>query len=81
MIVFTATLLNANGRDFDKSLGVFTIINDGTGARMSGNYDVQLKLSRGRALRGRVENFPRRSRGTWELLRRALNDLHGQGKL
>lgn len=81
MIVVTATLLNANGRDHDAGLGVFTIINNGAGSATQGDYDIHLKIPGVPVKYGSVEDFPRLERGVWELLRLALNDLHERGQL
>lgn len=84
MIVLTATLLNANGRAFDVPLGVVTIINDGSGTMDRGNYRVSLKTDgrrRGKVRMADVIGFPRRSRSTWEILRRALNEMAERGVL
>lgn len=52
------------------------IINDGTGTRDLGNYDVELMEGRkdGRrvAMKSRVEGYPRLPYTVWELVRRAL---------
>lgn len=83
MIVVLAHLLNANGRDYDASLGSMTIVNTG-GTHDRGEYIVTLKKDprrRGKLAVASVSDFPRRSLSTWELLRRALNDLHERGEL
>jgi hypothetical protein len=70
-------LVSARGRQFDKTLGTANIANTGTGSRANGDYVVALwNGAHGRMRRGSVRGFPRKSRSAWELLRRALNDLH-----
>lgn len=59
-------------------IGRGVIANDGTGTDERGNYDVRLLKSDVYAKRpgvwkkGRVEGFPRRVLGPWDLLFRAL---------
>lgn len=61
-------------------LGTAIIANDGTGTEEIGNYRVTLsKWGRPQRVwrRGRVEGFPRKSRGPWDLLYRALQATVG----
>jgi hypothetical protein len=54
------------------------IVNDGTGTRELGNYDVSLYdpvpyyALQGETLHGEVKDFPRRKLGVWDLVHRAL---------
>lgn len=64
-------------------LGEAFISNDLTGDLKTGNYNVRLMKSpiyansEGVWKRGRVEGFPRRRLGPWDLLYRALQDTVG----
>jgi hypothetical protein len=58
-----------------RHLGTALIIHDGSGTSECGSYDVVLsKLGRNRSLwrKGRVEGFPRKKLGPYDLLLRAL---------
>ncbi len=58
--------------------------NDHLGTDELGNYDVELydpppyNPWSGETLRGRVEGFPRKERGAWDLIYRALAQLVGE---
>ena len=79
MIVVTVELLSAV-TGARTHLGTAVIANDGRGTVTSGNYDVRLS-KRGRPAdiwrRGRVEGFPRKRLGAWDLLYRALRATVG----
>lgn len=93
MIRVTVELLPENDEDQAERLCTMTINNDLTGNKTIGNYDVTLSrwgqpnnydaiLSRwGQPdrtwRRGRVTNFPRLTRGPWDLLYLALRDTVG----
>lgn len=71
MVVIKAVLHSAiTGKE--KVLGEVLVINDGTGTKQRGNYNVVFRRARSEK-RVRVENFPRLSKDIWELLRRGLN--------
>lgn len=58
------------------------IANDGTGSDSRGNYKffVFRKGSKSRVLRkGRIEGFPRKSKGTWDLLSRVFDKAFKTG--
>lgn len=90
MIVVTVQLYPASGGE-PQLLGRAMIANDGTGDLTHGNYDmyVQKNANRGSASapwwrtptriwrRGRVEYFPRKRLGCWDLLYRALQSAVG----
>ena len=64
-----------------RHLGTATIANDGTGTVQVGNYNVTLsKWGRPTQTwkRGRVEGFPRQTRGAWDLLYLALEAIVGK---
>lgn len=80
-VVVELRLVSAISRSRDRLLGKVVVANDGTGNRVTGNYNVGAFNGRSTKVRlGRVEAFPRR-RSALELLRRALNDLHEKGEL
>jgi hypothetical protein len=62
-------------------LGTAIIANDGKGTDTSGDYTVSLS-TRGWNARpwksGRVEGFPRKRLGGWDLLYRALREIVGE---
>lgn len=75
MIRITVELIPARAPDKPRHLGTALITNDGTGTPESGNYTVRLsKWGRPNTTwkTGRVENFPRRKLGPWDLLLFAL---------
>ena len=56
-------------------LGAALISNDGSSETPKrGNYDAYFFGKRSWWRQGCVENFPRKSRNVWHLIRRALND-------
>lgn len=82
MIRVLLSLQSARGRLHNRVLGIVLIANDGTGTAARGNYDVVAR----KGLKGfdrvsAVKDFPRKSQSALELLRRALNRLHEEGKL
>lgn len=82
MIVVDIRLKSAVARSRDRLLGKVLIANDGTGLKNRGYYEVRaFRPTSLRLHKGRVENFPRRSRSALELLRRALNALDEAGGL
>jgi len=82
MILFTAHLLNANGRAGDKHLGSVLIGNDGSGDRDTGNYRVYYKEGNGSTVHEvTVKDWPRLERGAWQLLMAALQQLDRGGRL
>ena len=55
-------------------LGTAVIVNDGTSeTEKRGNYNAAFYGKRSWQRRGLVENFPRKSRNVWHLIRRSLN--------
>lgn len=82
MIRVTVVLDCARGAHRDRVLAAVEIVNDGTGTPSSGNYVVRARrLPRGKLRTARVTNFPRKSRGALELLRRGLDALATAGQL
>lgn len=82
MIVVELHLKSAVSTTRDRLLGKVLIANDGTGLKNRGYYEVRaFRPTSLRLHKGRVENFPRKSRSALELLRRALNALHDNGGL
>ena len=64
-----------------KHLGTATIANLGTGTKTQGNY--RYTLSRRGApdsvlRQGKIEGFPRKKLGIWDLLLRVLMDAYGR---
>ena len=81
MLRITIELLPHGSEKHKKPLGMAIITNDGTGNESSGNYDVKLYTwhEPPRTWKtGRVELFPRKTRGPWDLLYRALRDIVGE---
>lgn len=80
MIRITVELIPSLDPKNVKHLGTAIIANDGTGTETRGNYNVRLS-PRGAPLnvyrRGRVEGFPRKGLGAWDLLYRALKSTVG----
>src|SRR4051812_33702379 len=86
MIRVTVELVSALGRGGDRVLGVAEIANDlqrtqaTDGAR--GAYNVRLSKMAPKTKevwkRGRVEDFDRRRRGSWDLLYLALRNIVGK---
>jgi hypothetical protein len=55
------------------TLGTLEIVNDGTGSRLRGNYNVSARGKRNKLLRSaRVENWPRTSKPPFALVSAAL---------
>jgi hypothetical protein len=78
MIVVEADLWPGGFLDWKgENLCRVEIVNDGTGTRSRGNYDVRLfARNNGRMIRtARVENWPRNSRPAWRLIQAALEAL------
>ena len=89
MLRITIELLPHGSEKHKKPLGMATITNDGTGSESFGNYNVKLYTWHEPPLKylvqltrtwktGRVELFPRKTRGPWDLLYRALRDIVGE---
>ncbi len=85
MIRVTVELVSAISPDRSKVLGVAEITNDGelsnqTGGN-KGGYDIRLSKWAPKLKetwkRGRVENFDRQKRGSWDLLYLALRNIVG----
>lgn len=75
MIRVTIQLLPFGSEAKARHLGTIDIANDGTGTAERGNYKVRLAGFRGPHTRwreGAVRDFPRISRGPYDLLLRAL---------
>lgn len=75
MLVVTIELWPRGDESRKRHLGTARIVNDGTGTADSGNYRVELsKWGRPKSVwrQGTVRGFPRRRRGPWDLLYRAL---------
>lgn len=75
MIRVTIELLPFGLERGRKHLGTIDIANDGTGTAERGNYKVRLAGFRGphsKWREGAVRDFPRKSRGPYDLLLRAL---------
>lgn len=80
MLRITVELLPKGDASRSRHLGTAYITNDGSGDTQHGNYTVVLsKWDKPSAVwrEGRVEGFPRRSRGSWDLLFRALRACVG----
>lgn len=82
MLRVTIDLLPSGDESRKRTLGVVNIANDLTGDLDTGNYDVWLSKSLvGKAgqtwKKGRVEGFPRRRLGPYDLLYRALRATVG----
>lgn len=86
MIRVTVELLPLGDESRSKVLGVAKISNDGRGSILNGlhtgDYDVWLSKrepKQGQKWRsGRVEGFPRKRLGAWDLLYRALHATVGE---
>lgn len=77
MIVIPIDLLPLGFTHNKRTLGKVVIINDGTGDRKTGNYDITIVGASDRAIRrGRVEGWPRQSRPVFELLLAALESCN-----
>jgi hypothetical protein len=79
MIVVRVEVWPFGDEDAKRTVGTATIANDGTGDFLMGSYDVKLFKAgsdkvRGRKpwRQGRVDGFPRRRLGAFDLLLRAL---------
>lgn len=75
MIVVTISLWPNGDRSREQHLGTACITNDGTGDETTGNYDVLLSTKGDNPKpwrRGKVEGFPRKRLGAWDLLLWAL---------
>lgn len=71
MLRVTLDIIPFGSEAHRRTIGTLEIINDGTGDRDTGNYDVSID---GRT--ARVEDHDRED-GAWVLLRRALEALEG----
>lgn len=75
MLVVTIELWPGGDQARKRHLGTARIANDGRGTLSAGDYDVTLSRC-GQPnqawRRGRVEGFPRRRLGPWDLLYRSL---------
>lgn len=80
MIVVIVELWPGGDPARKRHLGTAKIANDGRGTLFDGDYNVTL-LKNGRPnqvwRKGRVEGFPRRRLGAWDLLYRALSATVG----
>jgi hypothetical protein len=75
MIRVTVELLPKGDESQKRHLGTALIANDGTGSEREGNYNVQLSKWGEPGIawkKGRVEGFPRKGLGPWDLLGVAL---------
>lgn len=65
------------GRGAGENLCTVHVVNDGTGTRSRGNYDVRLYArGNGRLVRtARVENWPRNAKPAWRLIAAAMKAL------
>ena len=62
-----------------KTLGTCTIINDGTGTLVRGNYEVSFTGAANQAWKKcKVEDFPRTKLLVWDILYRALKQVIGE---
>lgn len=80
MIRITIELLPFGSEKNKKPLGVATIANDGSGDEDIGNYNVKLYTwhEPPRIWKtGKVKGFPRKIKGPWDLLCRALRNIVG----
>lgn len=78
MISADVKLESAISPDRDALLCRVEIVNDGSGTRTRGNYDVRLYPRGGsnRPIRtARVENWPRQARPPWRLFQAAMEAL------
>ena len=90
MIVVRVELWPGGYRNRMKHLGTMTIVNDGTGSKTIGNYDVSLSgrnhddpialhlHGKGRVYRGRVVGHPRLRMSMWRLIHKAVNSVFGE---
>jgi len=62
-----------------EELSVMTIANDGTGTKTRGNYTYKITQKRTGVLwkSGRIDDFPRKRLGHWDLIFRCLKDAIG----
>jgi hypothetical protein len=82
MLVIRIELWPLGNEQKKRELGLAHIVNDGSGTGDVGNYDVRLFKSPEYAKsagtwKGRVDGFPRRRLGPWDLLFRALQSTVG----
>lgn len=86
MIVIRAELWPGGDKERASPLGTCVIVNDGTGSLTRGNYRVRLSTKRGfkdprKPKPGevwrecRVEEFPRKRFGTWDIMHKALRTM------
>ena len=63
-----------------EEMSVLEIGNDGTGTKALGNYNYKITKKGSEALwkSGRVEGFPRKRLGHWDLIFRCLKDAIGE---
>jgi len=59
-----------------KAIARALIINNGSGTKKRGNYNVKLWLRKKSVWKEvEIKNFPRRSYNVWKLLKRILNEI------
>lgn len=69
MIVITIELWKKGSRLNKVPRGKIIIVNDGTGSKTKGNYDVHFYDRNGRGFRSeRLENWPRNAKSIWKML-------------
>lgn len=83
MLVVKVELWRHGNENDVTEIGRLYVINDGTGTKERGNYELYL-CRRGTTERppdgvytgkGRIKDYPRKSYPAWELIRRGLNKL------
>lgn len=80
MILVKMQLVSAVSRSRDARLVTIEIYNDGTGTKTRGNYEFAIVGKKGRVLKkGRVENWPRKSKSPCALLQRVINTAYPKG--
>ena len=78
MIRISIDLDSAFGSHRDRHLGDINIINDATGTRTRGNYDVEFIDAKGRVFkRRRVEDHARLAESIWKLIEKAVGREEG----
>ena len=76
VLVVTVELLPFGFRKYKRELSRMTIVNDGTGNRQTGYYDIATSITEGVSVdrKGRVENHPRDA-NVWSLIAKAVSSL------
>lgn len=75
MVRITIEIVPLGFEPMKRTLGTLHIANDGSGSLTRGNYNTKFYSKSGRVFKkGRVENFPRKGKSVWELIRRALEE-------